>query len=113
LTTQPFQFGPYVYVRGEDLEDLPNGFEGWIDNTYEALQEAENTNIISYDEELNTVIIRFTETGSNDVTYYTIYKFIVCSSSVYLCTSVIENLLRDDYQDEIDYSTASFGCALQ
>ena len=112
FVAEAYSFGPYIYVRGTELEDLTNGFEGWADSTYQDLVDSEDSTVIDYQEAINEALIICNELKGDDVPFYTQYKFILCIDSVYLCTVTTEVAFQSDYQDILEHAIMSFECAV-
>ena len=112
FVAEAFPFGPYVYVRGVELDDLTNGFWGWVDSTYQDIIDSDDATVLDYQDSINEALIICNQVKGDDITIYTQFKFILCIDSVYLCTVTAEDILQSDYQSILDHATSSFACAV-
>lgn len=104
--------GAGVIVRGhkESQGSALMGFDEWYDSSLEDYQNSEDSTVIDYEKSVNEAFIEYTFLSGGAVTVYSKNKFIACADNAFLCISSVENILRSDYQDQIDHIISSFTC---
>lgn len=99
------------YIRGYTEHSTLLDFDEYVDATLAEMQSSEDATVLDYQILTNEALIETVFlSGGGDVTVYAKYKFISCADSVYLCTASTEEILRNDFQAEIDHITSTFRC---
>ena len=103
--------GSGLYIRGHKTPSSTLlDFDGWYESALEDLQNSEDATVLDNELSINEAFIEFTDLKGGAVLVYSKYKFLGCLETAYQCTSSVENILRNKYQDEIDHIISSFSC---